>query len=143
MINTLPTQCAGQAQHERAFTPWQIGCRHRVQGCQVLPSFHSGAASTHTPLIIIIGWRAKKARSVGTKWGSMCFLAKRLPTARAKLTSSTIPAIGYCPPQEVLRTAYGASLCGKHSLCRHVLSDKMTASAACNSDSLRYSLVRV
>ena len=74
---------------------------------------------------------------------SICFLAKWLSAPRAGLTCSTSPSFGYCPPQEVLRTAYGASPCGTHKPCEHVLAGKLTASAACGTDRFHNSVIRV
>ena len=48
-------------------------------------------------------------RAVGTARESMRPLANELPAARVRLASSAFPTFGYCPPQEVLRTAYGDS----------------------------------
>ena len=39
--------------------------------------------------------------------------------------------IRVCPPQEVLRTAYGGGTSGKHKLCEYVLSGKIVSSSAC------------
>ena len=43
------------------------------------------------------------------------------------------PIIRMRPPQEVLRTAYGDSVCGGHGLCGYVLPGKLASSAACDS----------
>ena len=36
-----------------------------------------------------------------------------------------IPINRVCPPQEVLRTAYGDSPCGTHKPCEHVIPGKL------------------
>ena len=53
------------------------------------------------------------------------------------------PAIRVCPPQEVLRTAYGDSLPGAQALCEHVLTGKMITSGVCGADRFRVPVIRV
>ena len=62
--------------------------------------------------------------------------------SRAELKVFTVPAIGHCPPQEVLRTAYRASAYGGQRLGEHVLSGKMTVSFACSSGRFYIPIIR-
>ena len=66
-----------------------------------------------------------------------------LTAARAGQTASTFLSFGYCPPQEVLRTAYGDSPCGGHKLCEHALSGKMIGSDACKAGRFHNPIIRV
>ena len=52
-------------------------------------------------------------------------------------------AIRVCPPQEVLRTAYGDSLPGAQALCEHALTGKMITSGVCGADRFRVPVIRV
>ena len=53
------------------------------------------------------------------------------------------PIIRACPPQEVLRTAYGDTWRGKQRLCEHALAGKLTLSAVCRNGKLHIPRNRV
>ena len=48
-----------------------------------------------------------------------------------------------CPPQEVLRTAYGGGPCGKHKLCEHLPSARLTDSGAFGDKTSHIPIIRV
>ena len=152
---------------ERACAYWQADWQLRVQGWQFCHSCQSGAA-------------ARVGSAQHKRVCALCQADCQHRVRRLQLSHSLHPG---GPPQEVLRTAYGDSPCGKprpvrafalgqigcqrrvqawqvphshhpgvafrrsapgkHTLCEHLLSGKLVASAACRADRLHIPIIRV
>lgn len=87
--------------------------------------------------------RPSAPRAENTKRESMRLLANRLPAPRAEIAGFSVsPNRCVCPPQEMLRTAYGDDLCGQYMMCQHVLTDKIISNFAYKADRFCHFTIR-
>ena len=83
-------------------------------------------------------------RAENTKRKSMRLLANRLPAPRTEIAGFSVsPNRCVCPPQEMLRTAYGDDLCGQYMMCQHVLTDRIISNFAYGTDRFYRPPIRV
>lgn len=122
---------------ERVFLPC---CAARQSDAVIIRVQYRGMGSspmfTHRPwagrncasMCSLANWLTA-ARVVGRKRESMCPLANSFAASRAEFPDFTFLSFGYCPPQEVLRTAYRNSACGGYKLCEYLPSDRCAFSS--------------
>ena len=83
----------------------------------------------------LFGQQTSASRAKNTKRESMRLLTNRSPAPRAEIAGFSVsPNRCVCPPQEMLRTAYGDDLCGQYMMCQHVLTDKIISNFAYGAD---------